>query len=156
MSRMNRVFGFIYRQLIETPARGKTYEILHDRLELNGQVLAGRLSGKSDTAANRAVLAHIIGIERWGQRRLQILLGEPAVQDEYDSYRPDETCGLSILLDIFLRTRGESVRIAALLQQAGIPVSGRAPHNDAGSLSVAGWLTYFIQHAEIESRAIKK
>jgi hypothetical protein len=156
MSRPNPVFSFIYRLLLELPARGKTYEKLVSRLEFSGQMLGVQLPRKADTPANRARLCHIIGIERWGQRRLEMLLGEPPVSDEYDSYMPDETKSLSTLVEMFLRTRAESVGIAWRLQHNGVPVSARVLHNHTGPLSVAGWLTYFVQHANFEARRIKK
>jgi len=43
----------------------------------------------------------VIGIERWGQRRLRMLLGEPPVSDEYDSYRPGEDLSMPALRDAF-------------------------------------------------------
>ena len=113
MALHNRIFQFIYRQLLDRPAKNKSFDELINALESNGQLLIARVADKPDTPQNREQLRHIIGIERWGQRRLQTLLGQPYVQDEYDGYCPDESCDMGALRDALVQTRADSIAISA-------------------------------------------
>ena len=154
MALPNRIFQFIYRQLLERPAKHKSFDELINALESNGRLLIARVADKPDTLQNREQLRHIIGIERWGQRRLQTLLGQPFVQDEYDRYRPDESCDMGALRDALVQTRADSIALARELQQRGIAKTATVRHNDAGEVTVGGWLHYFVQHAASESKRI--
>ncbi|MEO8167117.1 MAG: hypothetical protein ABI623_02660, partial [bacterium] len=51
----------------------------------SGAAVAERMARAADTPGNRDVAAHIIGIERWGARRLRTALGDVALADEYES-----------------------------------------------------------------------
>lgn len=83
-----RLFGLAGTLFFERPAAKLTLDGLAARLGAGGEEVARRAAAAGDSPANRDRLAHIVGIERWGQRRLRTLLGEPLVQDEHDGYRP--------------------------------------------------------------------
>jgi hypothetical protein len=155
ISYKTKTFQFIYRQLFEFPTRHKSYDQLIQKLESSGLALAKRLSSATDTPENRRQLAHIVGIERWGQQRLKTLLGAPLRYDEYDGYRPDVSASLVSLCEAFAHTRCDSARLARELQRKGIPLAAKALHNKAGEISVRGWLGYFCQHAFVEGIRIR-
>lgn len=133
--------------------RGKKLADLPAQLEAGGTKVMARANAMTDSEFNRRVLNHIIGIERWGQRRLKVALGEPFVQDEYNGYRPARETSWEALKTQFVETRAETVALArTLAAQAG---TTRVRHNDYGDLSVGGWLNYLRTHAEFESRKMK-
>jgi hypothetical protein len=107
----------------------------------------------ADTARDRDLAGHVIGIERWSQRRLRPALGEPVVHDEYDGYRPDPALGMTALAEAFAQTRDETLDLAR--RAADLPPSVRAAHNDPGQLSVGGWLFCIDSHAQRESGRIR-
>lgn len=74
--------------IIERPAQKLSIPELAAQLEQSGKQLSERLLACTDTLPNRRQLCHLIGIERWSQRRLRIALGEPFLTEEYDHYRP--------------------------------------------------------------------
>lgn len=149
---LQRLIGLARRPMAERHARGKGLDALADELEASGRGLDARMEGKPDTAMNREAIAHWVGIERWGQRRLRVPLGEPFVEDAYHGYRPDKEQGVEGLRRAFADTRAETVALARRLHEAGVDPATTVPHNDLGDLSVAGWLAYLVQHPEQESR----
>lgn len=154
MTIRTRIARFVTRTVLEQPAQRRSYDQLIAALDTAGQGILAHISGKPDTARNRATLQHIIGIERWGQRRLQTALGAPPVDDEYDSYRPaDDT--LSQLGQSFQTTRRESIALARQLQAQGIAKDTAVRHNQFGAISVGAWLRYLALHANIESKRIR-
>ncbi|MDZ7801410.1 MAG: hypothetical protein U5K81_11550 [Trueperaceae bacterium] len=152
MRPIQRLIGRVRHPMAERHARGKGIEVLAAELEASGRALDARIAGKLDTSGNREALAHWIGIERWGQRRLHVTLGEPFLQDEHHSYRPDMGEGLTALQRALAETRAETVALARRLQKEGVDPTTTVPHNDLGRLSVAGWLAYLRQHPEQEAR----
>ncbi len=151
MSLVGKVLGM----LMERQGRGASMGEWAERLTQSADGVAERIAGASDTPKNRDVAAHIIGIKRWGQRRLRILLGEPLVRDEYDGYRPATSEGVSTLAQTFRQTRVETVGLVRLLQAEGCGPEAKAPHNDLGETSVLGWLSYLNGHAAMESRKLR-
>ena len=147
MSLIGKVIGYF----LERRARGKDYDALIALLEGARGRVAARFAAAADTPRNRAQANHIIGIERWAQRRLRTLLGEPLIMDEYDAYRPGEDKSMAELSALFDETRTESIRLLQSLQQAALPVTKTAPHNDSGPLSIAAWAIYLAGHASRES-----
>ncbi|MCU0493277.1 MAG: DinB family protein [Chloroflexaceae bacterium] len=147
-----RFFGWLF---IERPAARQSLETLTQALEQGGSDLERRVANARDDDENRIQLRHIIGIERWGQRRLRVALGAPFVQDEYDNYRPQEATPWVELREELRRTRRETVAIARTLDQVGVRPDTTVPHNDFGELSLRGWLRYLNTHAELESRRLK-
>lgn len=154
MSIRSHIVRFGMRALLEQPAQRRSYEQLIAALETAGQGIMTHIAGKPDTARNRDYLQHIIGIERWGQRRLQTVLGAPAIDDEYDAYRPaDDT--LPRLGQSFQTTRQESIALARQLQAKSIAKNTPVRHNQFGEITVGAWLRYLAMHASIESKRIR-
>ena len=65
--------------IVERPAAKLTLPQLEDALQIDGLKLDGVFEGMSDTAANRRLLSHIVGLEAWGVHRLRVALGDPLV-----------------------------------------------------------------------------
>jgi hypothetical protein len=145
------LIGLYRRPMAELRARGQGIDRLAAELAASGRSLEARMAGVPDTHGNRSAIAHWIGIERWGQRRLRVALGEPFVADTHHRYEPDEGDGIEALRHAFAVTRAESVDLARRLSEAGVDPATVVRHNDLGDLSVAGWLGYLIQHPEQES-----
>jgi hypothetical protein len=146
------LIGLVRRPMAERHARGKAIAELADELEVSGRELDRRMAGRPDTPGNREAVAHWVGIERWGQRRLRVTLGEPFVEDTYHPYRPDVDEGFEAMRAAFAETRAETVALARQLDERGIDPAMTVPHNDLGVLSVGGWLAYLVQHPDQESR----
>jgi len=138
--------------MAERHARARAIAELADELEASGQELDRRMKGRPDTPGNREAGAHWVGIERWGQRRLRVALGEPFVEDTYHPYRPDLDEDFEALRGAFAETRAETVALARCLAENGVDPEMIVRHNDLGDLSVGGWLAYLIQHPDQESR----
>jgi hypothetical protein len=152
MRPFQRLIGLFRRPMAERHARGKSIEELAAELEASGREMDARMAGKPDSPMNRESIAHWVGIERWGQRRLHVPLGEPFVEDAYHPYRPDKEQGVEALRQDFAETRAETVALARRLQEAGVDPETTVHHNDLGDLSITGWLAYLVQHPEQESR----
>ena len=153
MSIVQKAIGLVRRPLAEVHARGNDIEDLADELETSGHDMMRRMEGKPDTNGNREAVAHWIGIERWGQRRLKVTLGEPLVMDEHYPYKPEGEKSFEELTKVFAETRKDTVALARTLDEAGVDPDGTVPHNDLGDLTVRGWLAYLIQHPDQEARA---
>jgi hypothetical protein len=153
MSILQRMIGLVRRPMAEWHARGRDLGQLVTELEASGQALDARLADLADTPAHRAVLAHWIGIERWGQRRLRVALGEPLLDDGHHPYKPDEAGGTAALRQSFAATRSTTIGLAHELREAGVDPATTVRHNDLGDLSIAAWLAYLLQHPEQEARA---
>ncbi len=69
----NKVFS---RVAVKRPARKLSLGELATRLEEAGKDLEFRYGAALDNPANREKLRHVVGMERWGQRRLEVLLGK--------------------------------------------------------------------------------
>ena len=149
---IQKLIGWVRRPLAERAARGKGLAQLAAELEASGTVMDTRLARAGDTPGHRDAIAHWVGIERWGQRRLRVALGEPFVEDGHRPYRPDEDAGVEALRRAFAQTRAETVALARRLVEAGVDPATTVRHNDLGELTVAGWLAYLIQHPEQESK----
>ncbi len=147
-----RLIGSFRHAIAERRARGKALERLAAELEASARTMDAKLAAAGDTPGNREAIAHWVGIERWGQRRLRVALGEPFVEDGYHAYRPDRDDGVVALRRAFATTRAETLALARRLREAGVDPSTTVRHNDLGELSVGGWLAYLVQHPEQESR----
>lgn len=154
MGLKNRLFHVIADLLVERPVRNKTLAELREDLDNSGREAQQRLVAAADTQQNREVLRHVIGIERWGRRRLQVALGEPLVMDESDEYYPAEDAGWDQLRDIFRETRQKTVTIVKKLDKANVGRDVTIPHNQWGNLSVYGWLHYLNGHANRDVNGI--
>lgn len=154
MALKERAWRLVGHVALERPGKRKDYEEWAQALQVSGQKIQSKLAMLPASAENRRILRHIIGIERWGQSRLRVLLGYPLVIDEYDGYRPPRDMPWEELRDEFAATRGETIDLARRL--AWSPVTfDTVPHNDVGPLTARGWLAYLDGHAKRESRKLK-
>lgn len=136
------------------PGRKRSLAEWAQKLAQSGEVIGQRAAAKQ-TAQAQATLRHITGIERWGQRRLQVALGQPLLHDEYDGYQPAVNDDWATVLDAFRTTRQATVSLVQQLAAAGISDQVLVPHNQFGSLPVRAWLSYLDTHANLESRRIR-
>lgn len=146
--------GTILRPILERQAKKRTVQEFVSSLERSGEEVTKHLGGIPDTPHNREVINHIVGIERWGQRRLRVALGEPPLLDTYRGYRLPEGADLGALRSAFTDTRRITVDLARELSFAA-PNQTKVRHNDLGALSIGGWLTYLEGHAKRETTRLK-
>lgn len=140
------LFHLLGDLLFERPAQKKSIEELRTLLQESHRAALQTIEEAPDTDENREILRHVIGIERWGQRRLRVALGEPPIMDEYDAYRPTEDSGMPALRDAFDETRQETIALTHELARANGITTVR--HNQWGELAVRGWLNYLNGHAQ--------
>jgi hypothetical protein len=145
----NQLFTAAGSVIFEMPARRRRLTELMIALQASGQRLSARCERLSGSDHNRRILSHIIGIERWGQRRLRVMLGEPFVQDEYDGYRPTRDTAWDDLRRQFSETRMETIRLIGSIERVQA-VEMKVIHNMWGELSARGWLNYLNVHADVE------
>jgi hypothetical protein len=124
-------------------------------LTINGKTLVACVREAEGNLGQEEVLRHIIGIERWGQRRLKVALGEKFVEDEYNPYRPPNSHNWQHLIEDFQETRAETIRLAKEIQHKGTAET-QVPHNDFGELNMKGWLKYLNRHANLELGKIRR
>lgn len=141
--------------LMEWPVQRKSLADLEQTLQTAGESLKQKVAAAPDTETNRKTLSHIIGIERWGQKRLTVALGEPLAVEEYDLYRPGRDASWADLQQQFTQTRQASVALVQQLQQTQVDPGRKIKHNGYGDLTVRGWLRYLIFHANAESWRIR-
>ncbi len=149
---------FIYNVsalLFERPARKTTFAELITKLEQSGLAIAAQAATAADTPANRELLRHISGIERWAQRRLRVFLGKAFIQDEFDSYQSAASLNLPQQLEFFQKTRQATVELAKQLASAKLSETATVRHNFFGPMSARAWLTYLAGHAKREAKGIK-
>ncbi|MFO8151501.1 MAG: hypothetical protein R6T93_14570 [Trueperaceae bacterium] len=146
---------FLVTVFVERPAHRAGAERLSERLEASMARLGARYAAAADEAKAAETLRHVIGIERWGQRRLKVALGEAAYErDEHHGYKPPDDLPLDALVDELRVTRAETValgRRVAAEGRSGVAVE----HNGIGPLSAAGWLRYLRQHGDLESWRVR-
>ena len=145
----------IGRFFFENPGRKRSFDELAQELERSGAQIGNRLAGFSPQPKDHERLRHIIGIERWGQRRLRVFLGEPFEMDGHHPYKPDETLDWPALLDAFRETCAQTLAMIDPLAQPDVADAAPVAHNEFGGLSARGWLKYLNGHAESEAKRIK-
>ncbi|MBE2220219.1 MAG: hypothetical protein IAF02_01685 [Anaerolineae bacterium] len=145
------LIGSIFHKFSERAGQKHTLAEWQTVLQASGAVVNGRFQASTDTDKHHNTGRHIIGIERWGQSRLRVFLGEKLVMDEYDEYRPAADLDMDALRKIFSETRQETIALTANIQEAGISPAQTVAHNDMGNLTVRGWLAYLNGHASRES-----
>ncbi len=138
--------------LVEGPASRRSYVQLYRALEQTGSQIAARICSAKSSQVEKTI-RHIIGIERWGQRRLQVALGEPLLMDGHQTYKPQEGLTNERLAEEFQATRQQTLALVKRLEN--VPNSEKIPHNSLGPLSVKGWLFYLNVHADLESRRLR-
>lgn len=150
MGLKEKVTGFVAGLFLERPTQAKSYAELTLQLEEAGQRMEARLSDKKYSEFNHRVLTHIIGIERWGQSRLRVFLGEPFTQDEYNGYRPARDVPWDELVRQFSTARSETIALARSLDKTSVAPDKTVLHNQLGPLSARAWLRYLETHASRE------
>ena len=150
MGTLQKLIGLGLRPFAERRARQRTLDEAARDLEASGAQVDAHLAGKPDTPANREAIAHCVGIERWGQSRLRVGLGEQLQMDGHHGYRPDPAIGVDALRAAMAEARAATVALARELAAAGTDPTTTVRHNDLGDLTLAGWLAYLEQHANRE------
>lgn len=153
MALKDNLTKLIVNLMIEGPAKRQGLDGVTSKLEQSAKNLNTRLQTIPDTQSNRNTLRHIIAIEKWGQRRLKVALGEPLLDDENHTYKPSEQSSWEELKSLFGITRLETLAIARKLAKAD-PLQ-TVPHNQFGPLSLLGWLRYLTTHAALESKRMR-
>lgn len=136
-----RIKDLVVEVMLERPARRQGLARQLQGLTRAGEKLSARLEKAAGTPKEHGTLRHIIGIERWGQRRLRLAtefgaleLGadadsapdfgrgarrvrDPAVafHDDHHPYKPLETATWPELREKFRTTRQETVAFAERL-----------------------------------------
>lgn len=147
--------GAIVGFLIETPGAKRNLQEWISQLERDVQGIEARVASAKSAQKAQIVLRHITGIERWGQQRLRVFLGEPLRNDEYDGYRPATDLTTDQQLAEFRQTRAETVDIVRKIVAAGNGAERKVLHNQIGPLTLRGWLRYLDMHANWESKKIR-
>jgi hypothetical protein len=148
---MSRTRAFVAELILRRPARKRSIAQHLAALTEAGDKLQARTARAAATDANRAALRHIIGIERWGQRRLGTILGQSAIDDEYDAYQPADTLDWPALRDLMSATRQETIALGRQIEAREVGDTVTARHNDIGDLTTREWLRYLAIHAYTES-----
>ena len=148
---MSPLRKFAAELILRRPARKRSLPQQLSALAKAGEKLQARMARAAATDANRAALRHIIGIERWGQRRLRTLLGEPAITDEYDGYQPAADLDWSALREAITATRRETIALGLQIEERQIGDTITAKHNTLGEMTTREWLRYLAIHAYAES-----
>lgn len=141
--------------LLERPGQKWTMSAWGEKLTVSGEDLGKKLDKSADSQRNRQVLNHIIGIEKWGQSRLRVGLGEPLKDEEYDTYRPSKSQSWEQLKTEFRITRRKTVALAEELDNKQVNQLATVKHNQYGELSLGAWLRYLHMHANLEAKRIK-
>ncbi len=155
MSFIGNLVGAVLRPLLERQVKNRSLADLAASLEGSSVAVANRLEAAADTPRNREVANHVVGIERWGQRRLRVALGEVFVPDGYRGYRAPEDASLADLTRAYADTRRTTLELVRELQTQQVDPTRKIRHNDLGELSVKGWLAYLDGHAKRESTRLK-
>lgn len=145
------IIGTLFRKFTERSGQKLTLAEWQTELVKSGEVINGRFQSSTDTDKHHNIGRHIIGIERWGQSRLRVFIGEKLVMEEYDGYQPAAELDMSNLSTLFAETRQETVALLTTLREANISETETVPHNDMGDLTVRGWVAYLNGHASRES-----
>jgi hypothetical protein len=148
----DRIYQWAGQRFIERPASRMPVVDLAAALSASGDDVRGRLAKAGASPRNVARLRHIIGIERWGQRRLRTFLGEPPATDGHHPYKPTET-EWGALLTEFASARADTVALAAELTTADERAT--VPHNQFGPFTARGWLRYLDRHARMEAKLMR-
>ena len=141
--------------LLDKPVINTSLTKLVEVLEKTGQELHEHLASCSTSTASRNQLCHIIGIERWGQRRLRVAFGEPYLPEDYDHYKPSIDQPWELLIEEWDNTRRTTIELVNEIAKNNIPDELTIPHNQFGKLHIKGWLRYLDLHASGEGKRIK-
>ena len=150
--------SFLYRLgayfLLKRPLRDVAFIDLLEQCRVNGQQLSQALPEKADNEQNARILSHIIGIEKWGQSRLQVALGEPLRMEDYLVYRPDRSITYPELCAQFPAVRATTIALGQKMLDSDA-TTHKVPHNQFGDLDGKAWIYYLTIHADREATALK-
>lgn len=136
-------------KVFEWLGKGTSVSDAAAELDASGKRNLQQLLEKMPTEHNYRTLNHLIGIERWGHRRIKTALGQPATLEEYDSYRPSFGLSWNELQDIYQTARAETLSLANAIEENGVG-DVRVMHNEFGALTTKEWLIYLKLHANAE------
>lgn len=154
MGLRERIMELAVPFFVERPGQRKGYSGVRADLERTAGAVAERIGWAQPTPASVKTAKHIIGLERWGQRRLEVALGKPLQIDEHHPYKPQgQELSPDDLRKEFESTRKRTLELVGQLEQKNY--AEKIPHNGLGPLSVLGWLNYLNTHADWESRRLK-
>jgi hypothetical protein len=144
---------FLVFILLDFPTRNKTVPQLIEELNNTKTTLVQKFSTCPRTPDNHKAITHVIGLERWGQNRLNVANGAVFKEEEYDGYRPSKDTDWDNLIKQFESTRDTTLEIAKKIE----PNKGNLHirHNQWGDISVKAWLHYLNFHSTTESKRIK-
>lgn len=148
------ILGTVLRWAAQWRARGQTVETMRRRMATTGANCAETIRSGSPSARSLEQARHVTGMERWAQARLRVLVGGPALNDEYDAYRPDELTTMPALADAFAATRADTLALVDEIKAAGL-ADKTVPHNELGALTVPQWLVYLDDHANRELMLVR-
>lgn len=143
------------RRLLARPVPHRRYEDLADDLDRAGRRLRRRIDRAGNVEVSARKLRHIIGIERWGQRRLRVFLGAPYEWDEHHPHQPAEGTPWPELARQFDETRATTVALARALARHPHDPEATVEHNEFGGFTARGWLRYVTMHGEVESTRLR-
>lgn len=155
MALKQRFETFFKDFILERPARRRSLDELLRSLKSSQTKLEVRFAKASDSPKNRTALRHVIAIERWGQNRLKVALGEPLLEDSNHDYKPPQETSWQDLKQQFSETREQTLAVADELMKGQIDKAQTIPHNQLGPLSVGAWLRYLNIHGLLESKRIR-
>ncbi len=147
----NPIARFFAHRLLERPAQRIGVDGLVERLDASRGPIAATAEAAED-AAGRKQLRHVLAIERWGQNRLRVALGEIAFErDESRGYTPPEDEPLAQLVERFGAVRAETVALGRRVAAADAGAT-KVEHNSLGPISARAWLRYLQVHGELEMK----
>ncbi len=150
-----QIFGIVINLFVEGPAKRKGLEGLVADLSKKQTSLTERFAKAEANEKNTKKLRHIIAIEKWGQNRLKVALGEAYSEDSSKAYEPSEQESFEQLQGQFADTRAETLSIAKVFEEQAVDLSQEVNHNQMGPLSLLAWLRYLEVHASVEAKSIK-
>jgi len=155
MSIQSRIMHFVVGVMCERPVRGISADALLALFRASQLPFSTALQHKADTAANRTLVAHIIGIERWAQARLDQMHSGVPHQAESNAYIPTTDVSYAELVTLADTTRTASIALLNSVVTANLPLTQHVMHTDIGSLSVAGWIQYMMTHSMHEAKKLR-
>lgn len=145
----------IVQLFVERSEREKTLDDIAASLQESSHEISLCLSGLDSNLENCERLAHMIAIERWGQARIRVALGETFLPDEADAYLPSPESSWQELVTAFIAARQATLALIQEVQAVRLPDDFKIHHNQFGPLSVKGWLRYLDEHAVAESTRLE-
>jgi hypothetical protein len=152
---MSRIIHFVGGIFFERPVRGMSAEGMRAKLSTSQSTFLAALRDKSDSVANKELLAHIIGIEQWAHARIKQAYTGVIITEEYDGYRPAPDTSYADLVHIADTTRTDSIALLHTVITANIALTTPIEHPQFGSLSLAAWFQYIMSHSMIEAKKLR-